>query len=103
MVRTHSGKGEYDEVPESSNRHRGAFHPHVPPLSPPMPPVSLEQLLTPLNTIVQRLTAIDEHQVGQSQHHQQPQESSYFDFWQHNFVSHLQIKRKTALEDNDAA
>jgi hypothetical protein len=45
-----------------------------------MPPVSLEQLLAPLNAILQRLEAIDEHQAGQSQQHQQPQESSYFDF-----------------------
>jgi hypothetical protein len=94
---------ELTQVLESSNHHRGAFHPHVPSLSPLMPPASLKQLLTPLNAIVQKLTAIDEQQAGQSQHHQQPQESSYFNFWQHNFVSHLQIKRKTALEDNDAA
>jgi hypothetical protein len=45
MVRTHSGKGEYDEVPGSSNSHREAFRPPVPPPSPPTPAVSLEQLL----------------------------------------------------------
>jgi hypothetical protein len=80
MVRTRSGKDEYDEVPESSNRHRGAFRPPEPPPSPLTPPTSLEQLLAPLNAIVQRLIVIDEHQVGQSQQHQQLQESSYFDF-----------------------
>jgi hypothetical protein len=61
MVRTRSGKGVYDDVPESSTRHRGAFHPHVPPPSPLMPPVSLEQQLAPLIAIVQRLVEIDEH------------------------------------------
>jgi hypothetical protein len=42
----------------------------VPPPSPSMPPVSLEQLLASQNAIMQRLAAIDE-----------PQESSYFDFF----------------------
>jgi hypothetical protein len=42
--------------------------------------VSLEQLLALLDAIMQRLTTINEHQVGQSQHHQQTQESSYLDF-----------------------
>jgi hypothetical protein len=79
MVRTHSGKDVYDDVPESSTRHRGAFRPPVPPPSPLMPLASLEQLLAPLNVIVQSLVAIDERQAGQSRH-QQPQESSYFDF-----------------------
>jgi hypothetical protein len=64
MVQTRSGKGEYDEVPESSNRRRGAFRPPEPPPSPPTPPTSLEQLLAPLNAIVPRLTAIDERQAG---------------------------------------
>jgi hypothetical protein len=41
--------------------------------------VSLEQLLAPLNAIVQRLAAIDEQQTVQSQPHEQHQES-YFDF-----------------------
>jgi hypothetical protein len=45
-----------------------------------MAPVSLEQLLPPLNAIVQKLAAIDERQAWQSQSHQQSQESSYFDF-----------------------
>jgi hypothetical protein len=80
MVRTRSGKGVYDDVPKSSTHHRGTFHPTVPLPSPSVQPVSLEQLLAPLNAIVQRLTAIDERQAVQSQHHQQPQESSYFDF-----------------------
>jgi hypothetical protein len=80
MVRTRSGNGEYDEVPESSNRRHEAFRPPEPPLSPPMLPTSLEQLLAPLNAIVQRLTTIDERQAGQSQQHRQLQESSYFDF-----------------------
>jgi hypothetical protein len=70
----------YDDVPESSTHHRGTFRPPVPPPSPPMPLVSLEQLLAPLNTIVQRLTTIDEYQVGCSKRHQQPLESSYHDF-----------------------
>jgi hypothetical protein len=70
----------YNDVPEFSTRHRGTFHPPVPPSSPPTPPVSLEQLLAPLNAIVQKLVAIDEHQAGQSQPYQQSQESSYFDF-----------------------
>jgi hypothetical protein len=70
----------YDDVPESSTRRRGAFHPPVPPPSRPTPPVSLEQLLAPQNAIVQKLATIDECQAGQSQPHQQPQESSYFDF-----------------------
>jgi hypothetical protein len=80
MVRTRLGKVVYDDVPESSTRYRGAFRPLVPPPSPPMPLVGLEQLLAPLNAIVQKLAAIDERQAGQSQSHQQPQESSYFDF-----------------------
>jgi hypothetical protein len=80
MVRTRSGKGVYDDVPESSTRHHGAFHPHVPPPSPLMPPVSFEQLLAPFIAIVQRLVEIDEHHVGCSQYHQQHQDSSYLDF-----------------------
>jgi hypothetical protein len=80
MMRTRSGKDNYDEVPESSNRCHGAFHPPEPPPSPPMPLASLEQLLALLNAIAQRLTVIDEHQAGQSQQHQQLQESSYIDF-----------------------
>jgi hypothetical protein len=80
MVRTRSGKDVYDDVPEFSTHCRGAFHPPVPPSSPSTPPVSLEQLLAPLNAIVQKLAVIDERQAGQSQSHQQSQESSYFDF-----------------------
>jgi hypothetical protein len=80
MVRTLLGKVVYDDAPESSTHCRGAFHPLVPPPSPPMPLVGLERLLAPLNAIVQKLAAIDERQAGQSQSHQQPQESSYFDF-----------------------
>jgi hypothetical protein len=45
-----------------------------------MPSVSIKQLLAPLDAIVQRLVAIDERQVGQSQHHQQTQECPYLDF-----------------------
>jgi hypothetical protein len=60
MVQTRSGKGVYDDGPESSTLHRRTFHSPVPPPSPPAPPVSLEQLLAPLNAIVQRLVAIDE-------------------------------------------
>jgi hypothetical protein len=60
MVQTRSGKGVYNDVPESSTCHRGTFHPPVPPPSQPVPPVSLEQLLGPLNAIVQRLAAINE-------------------------------------------
>jgi hypothetical protein len=80
MVRTRSGKDVYDDVPEFSTRHRGTFNPPVPPSSPPTPPISLEQLLAPLNAIVQKLAAINERQAGQLQPHQQSQESSYFDF-----------------------
>jgi hypothetical protein len=80
MVRTCSGKDVYDDVPKFSTHHRRTLHPPVPPSSPPTPPVSLEQLLAPLNAIVQKLAAIDERQAGQSQPHQQSQESSYFDF-----------------------
>jgi hypothetical protein len=80
MVRTRSGKDVYDDVPEFSTRHRGTFHPHVPPSSPPVSPVSLEQLLAPLNAIMQKLVPINERQVGQSQPYQPSQESSYFDF-----------------------
>jgi hypothetical protein len=80
MVRTHSGKGEYDDVPESSSHRRGAFRPPVPPPSPPMPPVSLKQLLASQNAIMQRLVEIGECQVGRSQQQQQSQESSYFNF-----------------------
>jgi hypothetical protein len=79
MVQTHSGKGVYDDVPESSTYHRGIFHAPVALPSPPTSPGSLEQLLAPLNAIVQRLATIDEHQAGQSQY-QQPQNSSYLDF-----------------------
>jgi hypothetical protein len=63
MVRTRSGKDVYDVVPEFSTSRRGIFHPHIPPSSPPMAPVSLEQLLPPLNAIVQKLAAIDERQA----------------------------------------
>jgi hypothetical protein len=42
--------------------------------------VSFEQLLAPLNAIMLKLVAIDERQAGQSQPHQQSQESFYFDF-----------------------
>jgi hypothetical protein len=52
MVRTLSGKGVYDDVPESSTRRRGAFCPPVPPPSPPTPLVSLEQLLASQNAIM---------------------------------------------------
>jgi hypothetical protein len=45
-------KREYDEVPESSNNHRGALRPPVSPPSPPMPSVSLEQLLASQNAIM---------------------------------------------------
>jgi hypothetical protein len=55
MVRTHSGKGVYDDVPESSNRRCRVLRPPVPPSAPP---VGLDQLLAPLNAIVQRLVAI---------------------------------------------
>jgi hypothetical protein len=80
MVRTRSGKGVYDDVPESSTHRRGTFRPHVPPPSPLTPPVSLEQLLASQNTIMQRLAEIHECQAGQPQQHQQPRESSYLDF-----------------------
>jgi hypothetical protein len=60
MVRTRSGNGVFDDVPESSTRRRGAFRAPVPPPSPPMPPVSLEQLLALQNAIMQRLSDIDE-------------------------------------------
>jgi hypothetical protein len=80
MVRTHSGKGMIDDVPESSTCRHGTSRPPVPPPSPPMPLVSIEQLLASQNAIMQRLAAIDERQAGQTQQHQQPQESSYFDF-----------------------
>jgi hypothetical protein len=69
----------YDDVPESSTRCPATFRPPVPPPSPPTPLVSLEQLLAPLNAIMQRLAAIDERQAGCSEHHQQPPES-YLDF-----------------------
>jgi hypothetical protein len=59
----------FDDVPESSTR-CGAFHPPVPSPSPPIPPMSLEQLLASQNAIMQRLAAIDERQVGQTQQHQ---------------------------------
>jgi hypothetical protein len=79
MVRTLSGKGVYDDVPESSTCHCVISRPPVPPPSPAMSLVSLEQLLVSLNAIMQRLAAIDDRQAVQSQPHQQPQES-YFDF-----------------------
>jgi hypothetical protein len=69
MLRTRSGKGDYNEVPESSTHHRGTFYPPVPPPSPPTPLVGLEQLLAPMNAIVQRLEAIGERQAGQPQQH----------------------------------
>jgi hypothetical protein len=52
MVRTRSGKGMIDDVPKSSTRRRGVFRPPVPPPSPLMPPVSLEQLLASQNAIM---------------------------------------------------
>jgi hypothetical protein len=80
-VWTRLGKDEYDEVPESTNSHRGAFHLPVPPPSPLTLPVSLEQLLASQNAIMQRLVESIERQAGQSQQSQQPQESSYFNFF----------------------
>jgi hypothetical protein len=80
MVRTRSGKSVYDDVPESSNHRRGTLHPPVPPPPPPTPLVNLEQLLASQNAIMQRLVEIYEHQAGHSQHHVQPQDSSYRDF-----------------------
>jgi hypothetical protein len=53
-------KDVYDDIPESSTCRRGAFRPPVPPPSPSIPLASLEQLLAPLNVIVQTLAAIDE-------------------------------------------
>jgi hypothetical protein len=50
----------YDDVPESSIRHRGAFRPSVPPPSPPTPPVSLVHLFVSQNVIMQRMAEIDE-------------------------------------------
>jgi hypothetical protein len=52
----------------------------VSPPSPSTPLVSREQLLTSQNAIMQRLAEIGKCQAGQSQQHQQPQESSYFNF-----------------------
>jgi hypothetical protein len=52
----------------------------MPPPSPPMPPVNLEQLLASQNVIMQRLAKIGECQAGRSQQHQQHQDSSYLDF-----------------------
>jgi hypothetical protein len=60
MVRTRSGNGEYDDVPKSPTRHRGAFHPPVPPPSPLTSLVSLKQLLALQNAIMQRLAEIGE-------------------------------------------
>jgi hypothetical protein len=98
MVRTRSGKGVYDDVPESSNCHRRAFRPSVPPPSLPTPPVGLEQLLALLNAIVQRLTTIDERQAGRLQYHQPPQEYSYLDL----LATHPQVfaKMTDPLEAN---
>jgi hypothetical protein len=70
MMQTRSGKGVYDDVTESSTYHRGAFRPLVPPPSPPMPPVSLKQLLASQNAIIERLVEIGECQAGRSQQHQ---------------------------------
>jgi hypothetical protein len=50
----------YDDVPESSIRHRGAFRPYVPPPSPPTPPMSLVHLFVLQNVIMQRMAEIDE-------------------------------------------
>jgi hypothetical protein len=66
MVRTRSGKDVYHDVPKFSTHRCGTFHPPVPPPSSPITQVSLEQLLAPLNAIMQKLVAIDERQVGQS-------------------------------------
>jgi hypothetical protein len=66
MVRTRLEKGMYDDVSKSSTRRCGAF----PPVPPPMPLANLEQLLAPLNAIMQSLAASVECQAGQSQ---QPQ------------------------------
>jgi hypothetical protein len=77
---TRTGKGVYDDVLKSSTHHRGAFHPHVSPPSPPMSLVSLEQLLVSQNAIMLRSAKIGEYQAGHSQQHQQPQDFSYLDF-----------------------
>jgi hypothetical protein len=69
-------KGRVCDVSESPTHRCGAF----PPVPPPMPLASLEQLLAPLNAIMQSLAASVECQAGQSQQPQQPQESSYLDF-----------------------
>jgi hypothetical protein len=70
----------YDDVAESSTHHRGAIRSPVPPPSPLTPPVSLEQLLSSQNAIMQRLVEIGECQVERSEQHQQPQDSSYLNF-----------------------
>jgi hypothetical protein len=72
-------QGVLDDVPESSTHRHGTLRPPVPMPSPLTSPVSLEQLLASQNAIMQRLAEIGECQVGHSQHHQQPQNSSYLD------------------------
>jgi hypothetical protein len=64
--RTRSGKGVYDDAPESSTRHCGAFHPPVPPLSPLTPPVSLKHLLALQNAIMERLAKINNRSNNKS-------------------------------------
>jgi hypothetical protein len=55
MVRTCSGKGVQEGVPKSLARCDGALHQPVSSPAPPMPLVSLEQLLASQNAIMQRL------------------------------------------------
>jgi hypothetical protein len=66
MVQTRSGKGVYDDVPESSTCRHGTFRPPVPPPSPPTPLVSLEQLLASQDALMKRLAEIGECQAGRS-------------------------------------
>jgi hypothetical protein len=54
-----------------------------------MPPVNLKQVLAPLNTIVQKLAAIDERQAGHRSLINNLKNPPTLTSWQHNIQSLL--------------
>jgi hypothetical protein len=66
-------QGLYNDVPESSAQCDGAP-------CPPVPPVSLEQLLSTHNELIQKLVENDDGRALRQQDHQLPHDSSYSDF-----------------------
>jgi hypothetical protein len=66
-------RGLYNDIPESSAQCDGAP-------CPPVPLVSLEQLLSTHNELIQKLVENDDGRALRQQDHQLPHDSSYSDF-----------------------